>query len=140
MYPARVAESSSTHNTRAERGALSTTRQRSTAVATGGMRYAVAKSLTLDLVLLVLFLYGGSVHFALGRLMIEGGETMAVIVRCRAIVLGLAIIVTGCSAPPNSDVEAAKTAVDKAATEGADRYAPESLKSAQAARPRSTPS
>ena len=59
---------------------------------------------------------------------------MAVIVRFRAIVLGLAIIVTGCSAPPNADVDAAKTAVDKAATEGADRYAPESLQSAQAAR------
>ena len=52
---------------------------------------------------------------------------MAVIVRFRAIVLGLAIIFTGCSAPPNADVDAAKTAVDKAATEGADRYAPESL-------------
>ena len=59
---------------------------------------------------------------------------MAVIVRFRAIVVGLAIIVTGCSAPPNADVDAAKTAVDKAATEGADRYAPESLQSAQAAR------
>jgi TonB family protein len=66
--------------------------------------------------------------------MSEGDETMAVIVRFRALVLGLAIIVTGCSAPPNADVDAAKTAVDKAATEGADRYAPESLKSAQAAR------
>ena len=59
---------------------------------------------------------------------------MAEIVRFRAIVVGLAIIVTGCSAPPTTDVDAAKTAVDKAATEGADRYAPESLQSAQAAR------
>gem|GEM_PF-3894148 len=59
---------------------------------------------------------------------------MAVIVRFRAIVVGLAIIVTGCSAPPTTDVDAAKTAVDKAAAEGADRYAPESLQSAQAAR------
>ena len=59
---------------------------------------------------------------------------MTVIVSFRAIVVGLAIIVTGCSAPPNADVDAAKTAVDKAATEGADRYAPESLQSAQAAR------
>ena len=66
--------------------------------------------------------------------MSEGGETMAVIVRFRAIVVGLAIIVTGCSAPPTTDVDAAKTAVDKAAAEGADRYAPESLQSAQAAR------
>ena len=59
---------------------------------------------------------------------------MAVIVRFRAIVLGLAIIVTGCAAPPNADVDAAKTAVDKAATEGASQYAPESLQSAQSAR------
>ena len=59
---------------------------------------------------------------------------MAVIVRCRAIVLGLAIIITGCSSPPNADVDAAKAAVDKAATEGADRYAAESLKAAQDAR------
>jgi TonB family protein len=66
--------------------------------------------------------------------MSEGDETMAVIVRFRAIVVGLAMIVTSCSAPPNADVDAAKTAVDKAATEGADRYAPESLQSAQAAR------
>jgi TonB family protein len=66
--------------------------------------------------------------------MSEGDETMAVIVRFRAIVVGLAIIVGGCSTPPNADVDAAKTAVDKAATAGADRYAPESLQSAQAAR------
>jgi TonB family protein len=66
--------------------------------------------------------------------MSKGDETMAVILRLRAIAVGLAIIVTGCSAPPNADVHAAKTAVDKAATEGADRYAPESLQSAQAAR------
>jgi TonB family protein len=66
--------------------------------------------------------------------MSKGDETMAVIVRFRAIVVGLAIIVAGCSAPPTADVDAAKTAVDKAATEGADRYAPESLQSAQAAR------
>ena len=59
---------------------------------------------------------------------------MAVIVRLRAIVVGLAIIVAGCSTPPNADVDAAKTAVDKAATEGADRYAPQSLESAKAAR------
>jgi TonB family protein len=66
--------------------------------------------------------------------MSKGDETMAVILRLRAIAVGLAIIVTGCSAPPNADVDAAKTAVDKAATGGADRYAPESLQSAQAAR------
>jgi len=66
--------------------------------------------------------------------MSKGDETMAVIVRFRAIVVGLAIIVAGCSTPPNADVDAAKTAVDKAATEGADRYAPQSLESAKAAR------
>jgi TonB family protein len=65
---------------------------------------------------------------------LKENDTMPVIVRVRAVVLGLAIFVTGCGAPPNADVDAAKTAVDKAATEGADRYAPESLKSAQTAR------
>ena len=36
---------------------------------------------------------------------------MHVIVRFRAIVLGLAITVTGCASPPNADVDAAKAAV-----------------------------
>ncbi len=35
---------------------------------------------------------------------------MRVIVRFRAIALGLAITVTGCASPPNADVDAAKAA------------------------------
>jgi protein TonB len=56
---------------------------------------------------------------------------MRAIVRFRAIVLSLAITGTGCASPPNADVDAAKAAVDKAATDGASQYAPESLKAAQ---------
>ncbi|HEV8211634.1 MAG TPA: energy transducer TonB [Vicinamibacterales bacterium] len=52
----------------------------------------------------------------------------------RAIVLCLAITVTGCATPPSADVDAAKAAVDKAATDRADQYAAESLKAAQDAR------
>jgi protein TonB len=59
---------------------------------------------------------------------------MRVIVRFRAIALGLAITVTGCASPPNADVDAAKAALDNAATDGAGQYAPESLKAAQDAR------
>src|SRR4029434_9121755 len=59
---------------------------------------------------------------------------MRVIVRFRAIVLSLAITVTGCASPPNADVDAARAALDKAATDGAGQYAPESLKAAQDAR------
>ena len=59
---------------------------------------------------------------------------MRVIVRFRAIVLSLAITVTGCASPPNADVDAAKAALDKAAADGAGQYAPESLKAAQDAR------
>jgi protein TonB len=51
-----------------------------------------------------------------------------------AITLSLAITVTGCAAPPSADVDAAKAAVDKAATDRADQYAAESLKAAQDAR------
>ena len=40
---------------------------------------------------------------------------MRVIVRFRAIALGLAITVTGCASPPNADVDAAKAALDRAA-------------------------
>jgi TonB family protein len=61
-------------------------------------------------------------------------HTMRVIVRFWAVALGLAITVTGCGSPPNADVDAAKAAVDKAATERADRYAAESLKAAEDAR------
>ncbi len=53
------------------------------------------------------------------------------IIRFRAIVLGLAITVTGCASPPNTDVDAAKAALDRAATDRAGQYAAESLKAAQ---------
>jgi TonB family protein len=56
---------------------------------------------------------------------------MRVIVRFRAIALGLAITVTGCASPPNADVDAAKAALDRAATERAGQYAAGSLKAAQ---------
>ena len=56
---------------------------------------------------------------------------MRVIVRFRAIALGLAITVTGCASPPNADVDAAKAALDKASSERAGQYAAESLKAAQ---------
>ena len=59
---------------------------------------------------------------------------MRAIVRFRAIALGLAITVTGCASPPNADVDAAKAAVDRAATDRAGQYAAESLKAAQNAR------
>jgi TonB family protein len=59
---------------------------------------------------------------------------MRVIVRFLAIALGLAITVTGCASPPNADVDAAKAALDRAATDGAGQYAAESLKAAQDAR------
>jgi len=56
---------------------------------------------------------------------------MRVGIRFLTIALGLAIAVTGCASPPNADVDAAKAAVDRAATDGAGQYAPESLKAAQ---------
>jgi protein TonB len=59
---------------------------------------------------------------------------MRAIVRFRAIALCLAITVTGCASPPNADVDAAKAALDKAASERAGQYAAESLKAAQDAR------
>jgi len=59
---------------------------------------------------------------------------MRAIVGFRAIALGLALTVTGCAAPPAAEVDAAKAAVDKAVTDGADQYAAESLKAAQEAR------
>jgi TonB family protein len=51
-----------------------------------------------------------------------------------AIALGLAVVVTGCAAPPSADVDEAKASVDRAASSGANRYAAESLKSAEDAR------
>jgi len=59
---------------------------------------------------------------------------MRVIVRFLAFALGLAITVTGCASPPNADVDAAKAALDRAATDRAGQYAAESLKAAQDAR------
>src|SRR5580765_3408467 len=59
---------------------------------------------------------------------------MRVTLRFLAISLGLAIALTGCASPPTADVDAAKAAVDKATTAGADQYAAESLKAAQDAR------
>jgi TonB family protein len=59
---------------------------------------------------------------------------MRVTLRFLAISLGLAITVTGCASPPTAEVDAAKAAVDKATTAGADQYAAESLKAAQDAR------
>ncbi len=52
----------------------------------------------------------------------------------RAIVAVVAISVTGCSSPPDTEVGAAKAAVDRAAADRADQYAAESLKAAQDAR------
>jgi protein TonB len=52
--------------------------------------------------------------------------------RLGAIVVGLAITVTACGSPPTAEVDAAKAAVDKAATtDRAGQYAAESLKAAQ---------
>jgi TonB family protein len=59
---------------------------------------------------------------------------MRIIARFRAIFLGIGITVTGCASPPNADVDAAKAALDRAASERAGQYAPESLKAAQDAR------
>ena len=59
---------------------------------------------------------------------------MRVIVGFPAFALGLALLVTGCAAPPTAEVNAANAAVDKAATDGASQYAAESLKVAQEAR------
>jgi TonB family protein len=49
------------------------------------------------------------------------------------IALGLAVLVTGCG-KPDADVAAARTAVDRASTERAGQYAPESLRAADDAR------
>jgi TonB family protein len=59
---------------------------------------------------------------------------MHVIGRFAAITLGLAIGAAGCAAPPDSDVDAARASVDRAAADRADQYAAESLKAAQDAR------
>jgi hypothetical protein len=56
---------------------------------------------------------------------------MRISLRFLAIAVGLAIAVTGCAPPPSAEVDAAKAAVDKAATDRAGQYAAESLKAAQ---------
>jgi TonB family protein len=56
---------------------------------------------------------------------------MRINLRLHAIVLGLAMTVTACDSPPTADVDAAKAAVDKAATDRADQYAADSLKTAR---------
>ena len=59
---------------------------------------------------------------------------MRVTLRFPALILGLAIAVAGCASPPSAEVDAAKAAVDKAATDQAGQYAAESLKAAEDAR------
>jgi TonB family protein len=56
------------------------------------------------------------------------------IVKFGAIALGLSIGVAGCASPPDADVDAARASLDRAATDPAGQYAPESLKAAQDAR------
>ncbi len=46
-------------------------------------------------------------------------------------VLGLAVSVIGCGAPPTADIDAAKTAITNATTAGAGEYAADSLKAAE---------
>jgi TonB family protein len=58
---------------------------------------------------------------------------MPVIVRFGVITLIVTLAITGCAAPPNAEVDAAKASVDKAVSERAAQYAGESLKAAQQA-------
>ena len=57
-----------------------------------------------------------------------------------AIVLGLALMTAACGTPPTADIDAAKAAVTAVAALGAGDYAAASLKAAEDARLRSTPS
>jgi protein TonB len=59
---------------------------------------------------------------------------MTAIRRFPAIAFALALVATGCSAPPKDEVDAAHAAVDKAVSQDAGRYASDSLKSAEDAR------
>jgi protein TonB len=59
---------------------------------------------------------------------------MRTFVTLPAMVLSLGILVTGCASPPNADIDAARAAVDKAASSGAGEYAAESLQAAQDAK------
>ena len=56
---------------------------------------------------------------------------MPVTVRFGVVTLGLALAISGCAAPPNAEVDAARAAVDKAAAERAGQYASASFKAAQ---------
>ena len=56
---------------------------------------------------------------------------MPVMVRFRVVTFGLALAISGCAAPPNAEVGAARSAVDKAAAERAGQYASASFKAAQ---------
>ena len=47
------------------------------------------------------------------------------------IALGVATTVTACASPPDADVNAGRAALDRAASEGAGKYAPEAFKAAQ---------
>lgn len=49
----------------------------------------------------------------------------------RMIAIGLAMTAAGCASQPAAEVDAARASVDKAAADGADRYAAESMKAAQ---------
>lgn len=55
---------------------------------------------------------------------------MGAIVRV-VIALGIVTTVTACASPPDADVNAGRAALDRAASEGAGKYAPEALKAAQ---------
>ena len=59
---------------------------------------------------------------------------MRLTVRSLLIVLVLAFAGTGCGSPPAAEVDAARTAVDKAAADRGGEYAAESLRAAQDAR------
>ena len=59
---------------------------------------------------------------------------MRTTVRFLAMTLALAITAAGCAAPPTADIDAAKSAVDKAVTDGAGQYAADALKAAEEAR------
>jgi len=61
-------------------------------------------------------------------------HTMRVTIGFSAMVLGLAITVTGCASPPAADVDAARASLDAAVADHADQYAAASLKAAQDAR------
>ena len=64
----------------------------------------------------------------------EGSSIMRVLTRYCPIVLGVAMIVSGCGSPPAAEVDAAKASVDKAAADPGAQYAAESVKAAQDAR------